>query len=82
MASLETNLRVNSDESLKKAAQDLMDAAMNYWKEYSRVTGGAAVVWVKDDDGRMVVLTRGEYRHTIMQNIDRINNQDNVLSFD
>jgi hypothetical protein len=67
---METNLRTDDDKALHDAAEALMEAAMRYWREYRRVTGGAAVVWIKDEDGRMVVLTRGEYHQTLMRNID------------
>lgn len=61
-----TNLPTESDPALEEAATRLLDAAMAYWEEYRRVTGGAAVVWVDDTDGRMVILTRAEYRATLM----------------
>lgn len=58
---------------LKKSADELMKAAYNYWEMCHKtglVTG--AVVFFTDDKGQMVVFTRGEYRSTIMQNIDRL----------
>lgn len=64
-----------ADEQLRAAAADLLAAAMRYWKEYRRVTGGAAVVWVGDTNGELVVLTRGEYRDQLMVNIDNIMRQ-------
>lgn len=66
---METNLKTCNDESLSVAAQALLDAAMAYWSEYKRATGGAAVVWLKGTDGALVVFTRGEYRETLMRNI-------------
>ena len=68
----ETNLPVESDAALRETSDRLLQAAMDYWHEFRRVTGGAAVVWVKDTDGRMVVLTRGEYRHQLMNNIEQL----------
>ena len=68
----QTNFETGSNPELHAAAQELLDAAMRYWEVYRRVTGGAAVVWVKDTDGRMVVLTRGEYQAQLMHNIDRL----------
>lgn len=81
---IETNLQTNNDVALHDAAQALLDAAMRYWKEYRRATGGAAVVWVKDTDGRMVILTRGEYQKQLMHNIDRMlrDSDDNITSYD
>ena len=71
---MDTNLRTDDDPALHDAAEALMEAAMRYWREYRRVTGGAAVVWVKDTDGRMVILTRGEYQGELMRNIDALQN--------
>lgn len=69
---MQTNLNTDNDERLKEAATKLLSAAMDYWKEYKRVTGGRAVVWVADADGRCVVLTRGEYKDVLMREICRI----------
>ena len=75
---METNLELSSDKhsTLKVAGQALLDAAMDYFYEYRRATGGAAVVWIKDTDGRMVILTRGEYGDTLMRNIDILKRQE------
>jgi len=69
---IEANVAADIDEALLAAANDLLTAAMTYWAAYRRVTGGAAVVWLKDSDGRMVVLTRGEYKDVLMQNINKL----------
>ena len=45
---------------------------MDYHAAYRKAGLAGAVVWIKDTDGRMVVLTRGEYGPTLMRNIDRI----------
>jgi hypothetical protein len=74
---IETNLEPKDE--LRAAAQRLLDAAMDYFYEYRKATGGAAVVWVKDSDGRLVILTRGEYTATLMQNIDKLRGQDEKL---
>jgi hypothetical protein len=73
-------METKADPALDAAARALLDAAMAYWHEYNRTTGGTAVVWVKDTDGRMVILTRGEYRSQLMENIDRLR-LDSVRSF-
>lgn len=69
---IEANVAADIDEALLAAANDLLTAAMTYWAAYRRVTGGAAVVWLKDSDDRMVVLTRGEYKDVLMQNITKL----------
>ena len=74
---METNLDVESGPLADKAAR-LLEAAMDYWEAYKKATGGAAVVWVKDTDGRMVILTRGEYQEQLFENIDRLKWQRQV----
>lgn len=56
-----------------RAAARLLDAAADYWRAYRSAGFDGAVVWVASDDGKLVVLTRGEYRQTIMANVDRLN---------
>lgn len=68
----ETNHATKADAALDAAARKLLEAAMDYHREHMRVTGGCAVVWLKDTDGRLVILTRGEYRDTLMANVDRL----------
>lgn len=69
---------------LKEAAERLLEAAMDYHAAYRKAGLAGAVVWIQDTTGRMVILTRGEYRHTLMENIDRVyrDDEDGVLSFD
>ena len=58
---------------LKAAADNLMNAAYDYW-EMCHKTGlvQGAVVFVTDAEGKMVLFTRGEYRKALIQNIDRL----------
>jgi len=76
---METNFDVTRDARLHQAADALLSAAMAYWQEYRRVTGGAAVIWVSDTDGRLVILTRGEYRETLFRNIDALKQDTQFL---
>ena len=70
---METNVETDHcNVDLQRSAERLLEAAMDYFEAHKRATGGAAVVWLKDTAGRMVVLTRGEYRDTLMRNIDRL----------
>ena len=57
---------------LKDAADRLLKAAMDYHAAYRKAGLAGAVVWIKDTDGRMVILTRGEYGATLMRNIDTL----------
>lgn len=81
---METNLELTGDKNaeLRAAAQKVLDAAMEYFHAYRKATGGAAVVWIKDTDGRMVILTRGEYSDTLMRNIDLLKRDIDITPFD
>ena len=57
---------------LQAAADKWMDAGYEYWVAAAKAGINGAVIWVADTDGRMSVFTRGEYRQTILQNIDRM----------
>lgn len=68
-------------DELKTAADQLLAAAMAYWAVYQKANPpGAAVVWVEDTDGRLVILTRGEYRERLMANVDELGTP--VIAFD
>lgn len=69
---MQTNKNIAKDSELAKRGQALIDAGQAYWDEYRRVCGGDAVVWLLDDEGKLIVFTRGEYRGQIMENINRI----------
>lgn len=79
---IETNFNTTNDAKLHQAGQRLLDAAMTYWKEYQRACGSAAVVWVDDTDGRMVVLTRFEYKDQLMANIGVLRREEDTRGFD
>lgn len=57
---------------LQKAGQALLDAAYAYWEIAQKARTGGALFWLDDDAGRTVIFTRGEYRNTLMSNIDRL----------
>jgi hypothetical protein len=46
-------------------AQKMLDAVHEYWSWRQRNNLHGAVCWVRDDSGRLVVFTRGEYAETI-----------------
>ncbi len=56
-------------DELREATVALLEAASSYHAAYMRAGLGAAVVWVEDTDGRLVILTRGEYRSHLMSNV-------------
>jgi hypothetical protein len=61
--------RILTGSPLHQAAEKLLAAAADYWAEYRKTTGGAAVVWLTDGDGRLLIFTRGEYRERLMAGI-------------
>lgn len=62
-------VNVEPDGALRDAADALLAAAHAYYQAYTNAGMRAAVVWISDTDGRLVILTRGEYRSHLMQNI-------------
>jgi hypothetical protein len=71
---IRTNI-VSNEGPLFEAGKKLLQAAMDYWEEYRKVSGGSAVVWLGDEAGRLVVLTRSEYRRQIMENIEPLDGE-------
>ena len=59
--------------ALHEKAQGLIHAAEAYWQEYQETLSPAAVVWLKADDGSLVLFTRGEYSDRLMAQVDYIN---------
>jgi hypothetical protein len=52
-----------------QAAQKLLDAAQEFWKECNKAGQFGAVQWLQGDDRSLVVFTRGEYRHQLLSQI-------------
>ena len=59
--------------TLYERGRELIEAAEAYWQEYQRSLSPAAVVWLKDDNGGLVLFTRGEYSDSLMRQVDYIN---------
>lgn len=76
---METNLTLERNSKLRAAADKLMAAATEYYNTYRDHGLVGAVVWVKDSDGSMVILTRGEYRETLMRNIERVTREEETV---
>jgi hypothetical protein len=55
-----------------KAAERLLKAAYDFWEERKKHGANGAVIWLKDDSGKVVIFTRGEYTNTLMSNIHQI----------
>jgi hypothetical protein len=76
------NNTIASDSALNKRAQNLINAACQYWQEYRREIGRCAVVWVETSDNHFVLFTRSEYRESIMKEAKKIEESDGPLLFE
>lgn len=61
-----------SEEELRQAGQTLLDAAYAYWKVMQEAGMGGALFWLDDAAGKTVLFTRGEYRATLLRNVDQL----------
>jgi hypothetical protein len=57
---------------LDKVGQKLLDVSHEYWEAAHKAGIDGAVIWLQGDDGRLVIVTRGEYRDHLMKGIERI----------
>lgn len=57
--------QVVMNPNVEEAAKKLIKAAAEYWEVYQRYCSSSAVVWLQDDDGKLLVFTRGEYENTL-----------------
>ena len=55
---------------LKASADRLMEAAHDYFKAMSKHNLAGGCIWLTDEAGAMVIFTRGEYRQTLLRNIE------------
>ena len=61
-----------SEKELQDAGQVLLDAAYTYWKLMQEAGESGALFWLDDSAGKTVIFTRGEYRSTLLHNVDRL----------
>jgi phosphopantetheinyl transferase (holo-ACP synthase) len=66
---------------LDEKATALLAAAYAFWEAHQKAYGTGAVVWLGDDDGKLVVFTRMEYRDGIMGVVDRLNRLEEPLEW-
>jgi hypothetical protein len=60
------------EAELQAAGQKLLDAAYAYWKLMQEAGQGGALFWLDDSAGKTVLFTRGEYRATLLRNVDQL----------
>ena len=61
-----------TNAELRMVGEDLLEAARRYWEAAHRHGVSGAVIWLQGMDGRLVIVTRGEYKETLMRNIDHL----------
>ncbi len=76
-----TNKTISKDEALYEKGKTLTKAAYDYWEEYNKLVGSSAIVWLQNEDGNLILFTRGEYREQIMREVDRINLDEKMYEF-
>ena len=72
------NEKMTMDE-LNDVAAEFLAAGRKYWEAAQKAGIGGAVIWVSDTADGLVLFSRGEYRETLMRNIDYLS--DNVRHF-
>lgn len=63
------------DDKRMAAGQKLLDAAHEFWSACHAEGQYGAVQWLTGTQGELVIFTRGEYRHQLMSNIDKLSGQ-------
>lgn len=63
---MQTNKTVSKDSKLYKIANRLFAIANEYWEEYQKELGSAALIWVENEKGNFILFTRGEYKEAIL----------------
>jgi hypothetical protein len=72
----DTQIKIPADSPLDKAGSQWLKAAAEYWKEFQKISGGKAVVWLEGDGGQLVMFTRGEYKRSILNACENFNDHN------
>ena len=67
---MKTTIQIKKDSAMDALARKLLDAASCYLEEAQKHLGQHSVVWLMDDDGKMLLFTRGEYKNAIMSAVE------------
>ena len=60
---------IELDDPRAQAAREVIEAMHKFFKLQPH---NGAVQWIEDDTGRVVIFTRGEYRHALMGAVDAL----------
>lgn len=63
------------DDKRLECGQKLLDAAHDFFNACRSEGQSGAVQWLTGTNGELIIFTRGEYRHTLMSNIDKLSGQ-------
>jgi hypothetical protein len=80
-AGMTETIVIEEGSELQTLAAALLEAAAAYRNACSRHSFGGAVQWLDASDGFTVICTRGEYRRTLMENIERLHKEEVVATF-
>lgn len=58
-------------EELQVLGKKLPDAAVEYNKMANKMRMCGAIIWLSGSDGELVIVTRGEYKDRLLDNIKR-----------
>ena len=59
-------------EDLSKVGDAFLEAGRNYWEAAHKAGMNGAIIWLTSVSGELVMFTRGEYRETLLINIDYV----------
>lgn len=67
MTRLEIQLDTNS--KLKDQADKLFKSFKEYWELFQKEVGPAAVIWIQDESGELIMYTRGEQADHLINSV-------------
>ena len=60
---------IKKGDNLYVAGMKALEAMHEFWDVKNQQGEGAAVQWLEDTSGRVLIFTRGEYRDAIMRSV-------------
>jgi hypothetical protein len=58
-------------KDLSHVGEKFLDAGNDYWAAAHKAGIGGAIMWLTSESGAMVIYTRGEYKDSLLANIER-----------
>lgn len=63
---MQTNKTISKENKLYGIGNRFFEVANEYWEEYQKQLGSAALVWIENEKGTFILFTRGEYKESIL----------------